>query len=63
MHIGCRDFIDGSRRPVHVDDDGNQYVYGDNWQPIYGVWIGPDMSEADPPIILGGEAGETGAPE
>jgi hypothetical protein len=54
MHIGDRDFVDGIRRPVYLDDDGRQYVYDDG-QRVYGVWLPPVMEPADEPIILGGK--------
>ena len=56
MQIGHREFTDGQIRAVHVDDEGKQYVFDNDGQPLYGVWIGPDTSDADPPIIL--RAGE-----
>jgi hypothetical protein len=52
MQIGYRDFIDGQTPAVHLDDEGNQYVYDDAGQPVFGVWIAPDTTDADPPIFL-----------
>lgn len=52
MHIGHRDFIDGQTRAVHIDDDGNQYVYDDAGQPVFGAWLMPDATEADSPTFL-----------
>lgn len=54
MHIGDRDFVDGIRRPVYLDDDGRQYVLDDG-QRVYGVWLTPVMEPAAEPIILGGQ--------
>ena len=53
MQIGHREFTDGQIRAVHVDDDGNQYALDNDRQPLYGVWIGPNTSDTDPPILNG----------
>ena len=52
MQIGYRDFTDGQSRAVHLDDDGNQCVFDDSGQAVFGVWIAPDTTDADPPIFL-----------
>jgi hypothetical protein len=49
---GVRDFVDGQRRAVHIDDDGNQYVYDDAGVPVFGVWIAPEAIDADPPVFI-----------
>jgi hypothetical protein len=52
MHISYRDFTDGQSRPVYIDDDGNQYVCGDDGQPGFGVWLAPDSHDADLPMFV-----------
>jgi hypothetical protein len=51
MHIGYRDFVDGQSRAIHVDDEGNQYVFDDAGEPIFGVWIAPDYDHAAPQLF------------
>jgi hypothetical protein len=44
--IGCRDFVDGSRRLVYEDDRG-QFVIDDDCQRVYGTFL-----LADEPVII-----------
>jgi len=53
IQIGHRDFTEGQRRAVLIDDDGNQWVHDDACQPVFGVWLAPDTLGADPPVFMG----------
>jgi hypothetical protein len=58
MLIGFRDFVDGQRRPVYLDEDGNQYVINDAGREVFGEWLRPE-DDSDQPIFLGGlESGD-----
>jgi hypothetical protein len=37
--IGYRDFVDGTRRAVFVDEANRQFVLGDEGEREYGVWL------------------------
>jgi len=54
MHIGYREFTDGQTRPAYIDDDGNQYVYDGDGQPVFGIWLAPDMLDAELPVFDAG---------
>jgi hypothetical protein len=49
--LGCRDFTDGTRRPVHADPDGRQWIIGDDGERVYGVWL-PEEDAADKPVVV-----------
>jgi hypothetical protein len=51
MHIGYRELADGQTRPVYLDDDGNQFVYGDDGRPVVGRRLTPDAEGTDPRAI------------
>lgn len=54
--IGERDFVDGVRRPVYRDDQG-QYVFGDNGEKLRGWWLKlTEMEWEAVPIIVVGKA-------
>ena len=53
MLIGYRDFVYGKRRPVYLDEDGNQFVLNDAGQEVFGQWLHPE-DDCDPPVYLGG---------
>jgi len=42
--IGHRDFVDGTRRAVYRDDQG-QYVEGNDGEKLCGWWIAPTEEE------------------
>jgi hypothetical protein len=50
MQLGARQFIDGTTHPVYRSDDGRQYVFDDDGEPVYGVWLHPD--EYQEPVII-----------
>ncbi len=37
--IGTREFVGGIVRDVYEDADGRQFVYDDDEEPVYGVWL------------------------
>ena len=43
--IGSIPFIDGIVHDVFLDADGKQYVFDNDGQPVYGVWIYIDEPE------------------
>lgn len=52
--IGTRTFTDGNRRDVYGDDDGQQFVVGDDGEPVYGNWILiPEVEELTPIVTQG----------
>jgi hypothetical protein len=52
MIVGYRDFVDGKRRPVDLDEDGHEYVINDAREAVNGTWLLPPD---DPVIVLGGQ--------
>jgi hypothetical protein len=50
MQLGERQFADGTTRPVYRDDDGRQFVFDDDGEPVYGTWLHPD--EYKEPMVL-----------
>jgi hypothetical protein len=38
-------FVDGISRDVYLDDGDRPYIFGEDGQPVYGVWIYIDESE------------------
>ena len=57
--IGTREFVDGSVRAVHLDDDGRQFVIGDDGETIHGNWIlTPELEEMTPIVIHRREQGK-----
>jgi hypothetical protein len=49
--LGSVPFVDGTRRPVHADPDGRQWIIGDDGERVYGVWL-PEEDAADEPAIV-----------
>ena len=49
--IGHRDFVDGTRRPIYEDAQG-QYVLDDDGGRIYGVYLIPEDDGCDTPLIV-----------
>ena len=52
--IAYTECTDGTRRPVYEDVKGKQFVYDDDCEQVYGVWLTPE-DESDLPVIV--EAG------
>jgi hypothetical protein len=51
--IGHCDFIDGTRRAVHRDIQGDQYVQGNDGGRLYGWWMIPTEEEWEQiPVII-----------
>jgi hypothetical protein len=57
--IGHRDFTDGTRRPVHTDPDGRQYVIGNDGERVCATWLRewdgvtpPPFGAREPVLIL-----------
>jgi hypothetical protein len=48
--IGHRRFVDGTNRPIYLDERG-QYVL-DDCEPIYGIWLLPEEDACDLPLIV-----------
>jgi hypothetical protein len=48
--IGHRRFVDGTNRPIYLDERG-QYVLDDG-EPIYGIWLLPEEDACDLPLIV-----------
>lgn len=44
-------FADGSTRDVYREGDGSQFVIGDEFERVYGVWY--YEPEADEPVVVG----------
>jgi hypothetical protein len=49
--IGHREFVDGTRRPTYLDPQG-QYVLDDEAERVYGVYLIPEESCCDLPVIV-----------
>jgi len=49
IELGNRDFVDGAVRIVYQDEVGRQFVYDDEGERAYGVWLAP---EADEPVVV-----------
>jgi hypothetical protein len=49
--IGYREFVDGTRRPICLDAQG-QYVLDDEAERVYGVYLIPDEECCDLPVIV-----------
>jgi hypothetical protein len=65
--LGTRDFTDGTRRPVHADPDGRQWVPGNDGERVEGTSLveGPAAAKPGHPISPppnGGQAGSSRSP-
>jgi hypothetical protein len=49
--IGHREFVDGTRRPIYRDEQG-QYVLDDDGERVYGVWLIPEVGSYELPLIV-----------
>jgi hypothetical protein len=49
--LGYRSFTDGSTRLVYADARG-QYVFDDDGNRVYGVYLVPEEEWADVPVIV-----------
>jgi hypothetical protein len=49
--IGYRDFMDGARRPIYEDAQG-QYVLNDDGERVYGLYLIREEEFCDPPVIV-----------
>jgi hypothetical protein len=57
--IGHRQFVDGSTRLVYADGRG-QYVFDDDGNRVYGVYLVPEEAACDLPVIVGPADGPRG---
>ena len=53
--IGMRQFTDGRERPVFEDFRGRQYVFDEDDNRVYGIWIVSREDFCDSPVIVEGE--------
>ena len=49
--VGGRLIVDGARRPIREDAQG-QYVLDDDGERIYGLRLVPEPECCDPPLIV-----------
>jgi len=52
--IGTCQFADGLTRYVYEDSQAGQFVFGDDGEPVYGVWVHPDEAPDSRPSLTWG---------